>query len=202
MNTAAEPLPDGERWEEEPAQAAAVSEPVREVTPAAPRDAPDRHPDGRLLDRIEGVVYRHAHRYVDHRGSLIELINTTDSFWSEPIVHAEYVTLKPGRIKGWGMHKLSTDRYFGASGHVRTVLYDGRRASPTYQCFAQFHLTEDSPGFLRIPPGVWHANQNWGEGDATLLIFPTRPHDPVNRDKYRIDPHSGLISFDWTLRDG
>ena len=31
--------------------------------------------------------------------------------------------------------------------------------------------------------------------------FPTRPYDRDNPDKYRIDPWSGEIPFDWTLKD-
>jgi len=54
---------------------------------------------------------------------------------------------------------------------------------------------------VRIPPGVWHADQNTGDIDAVILNFPTRPYDPADPDKHRIDPHSGEIPFDWTLRD-
>ena len=33
------------------------------------------------------------------------------------------------------------------------------------------------------------------------MNFPTRPYDRTNPDKYRIDPASGEIPFDFTLRD-
>ena len=33
------------------------------------------------------------------------------------------------------------------------------------------------------------------------MNFPTRPYDHAEPDKYRIDPHSGLIPFDFTLPD-
>jgi dTDP-4-dehydrorhamnose 3,5-epimerase len=49
---------------------------------------------------------------------------------------------------------------------------------------------------------VWHADQNWGDADAALLNFPTRPFNHAEPDKFRIDPHSGEIDFDWSLPDG
>ena len=49
--------------------------------------------------------------HVDHRGSLFEIVNFDHPFWQEPVVYAYAITIRPGRIKGWGMHKLQTDRY-------------------------------------------------------------------------------------------
>ena len=34
------------------------------------------------------------------------------------------------------------------------------------------------------------------------MNFPTEPYDRETPDKYRIDPHSGEIPFDWSLPDG
>ena len=64
------------------------------------------------------------------------------------------------------------------------------------------NLTRESPGLLLIPPGVWHADQNWGDDDVIIMNFPTRPFDRENPDKYRLDPHSEKIPFDWSLPDG
>jgi len=110
--------------------------------------------------------------------------------------------VRPGRIKGWGMHKLQTDRYAILCGSVRVVLFDGRPGSATHGEFEEHQLSAEAPGLLAIPPGVWHADQNWGEADALIVNFPTRPYDRDAPDKYRIDPHSGEIPFDWSLRDG
>jgi dTDP-4-dehydrorhamnose 3,5-epimerase len=137
----------------------------------------------------------------DHRGSLLEVVDTRHPFWREPIVWAYRVTVRPGRIKGWGMHKLQTDRYFVTSGRLRVVLYDGRTDSATYERFAEFQFTDETPGLLLIPPGVWHADQNTGDRDAVVVNFPTRVFNPDAPDKYRVDVTSGDIPFDWTLRD-
>lgn len=132
----------------------------------------------------------------------MEVVNFDHPFWTEPIVYSYALTIAPGRIKGWGMHKLQADRYFVAGGDVRIVLYDGRTESPTFGRFAQFYCGERTPSLLRIPPGVWHADQSIGDRDALIVNFPTRPYDRAEPDKYRIDPHSGEIDFDWTLSDG
>jgi dTDP-4-dehydrorhamnose 3,5-epimerase len=100
------------------------------------------------------------------------------------------------------MHDLQTDRYFVVSGSVRVVLFDGRDDSPTSGSFVEVNFTDRTPGLVKIPPGVWHADQNWGETEAHVINFPTRAYDPDNPDKYRIDPHGDAIPFDWSIRDG
>lgn len=174
-----------------------------DVLPAAPRDEPTVDVAGRRLDSgIDGVVLERLLAHHDHRGALAEVIDVTKPFWSEGIVYAYAFTVRPGRIKGWGMHKLQADRYAVLSGSLRVVLHDGRVGSPSHGRFAQFHFTDATPGLLRIPPGVWHADQNWGDADVRVVNYPTRAYDREQPDKYRIDPHSGTIPFDFSLRDG
>jgi dTDP-4-dehydrorhamnose 3,5-epimerase len=173
-----------------------------EVVPIGARDVPTVDADGRPRVGLEGVVVAAGVVHVDHRGTLMEAINFDDPFWEEPVVYAYAFTVAPGRIKGWGMHRRQTDRYAALAGKLRVVLYDGRPASPTFQRFAEFHFADESPGFLRIPPGVWHADQNIGDAPCRLINFPTRAYDRDDPDKYRIDPASGEIPFDFTLRDG
>jgi len=173
------------------------------VEPEAARDAPTVDAAGRrLASGIEGVVYSRTVSHADHRGSLTEVVNFDDPFWDEPIVYSYCFTIRPGRIKGWSMHRKQADRYFLVQGSVRVVLYDGRLKSPTHGAFAEFQMTEASRGRLLIPPGVWHADQNWGSTEAIMMNFPTRPFDRDTPDKHRIDPASGEIPFDFTLPDG
>lgn len=173
------------------------------VTPEGARDAPSVEAAGRLLPAtIEGVIYARLAPLVDHRGSLVEVVDFDHSFWDEPVVYAYCFTIRPGRIKGWGMHKLQADRYFVASGHVRVALFDGREDSGSFRQTAQFYFSDAAPGLLKIPPGVWHADQNWGQRDALVVNFPTRPYNRADPDKYRLDPETSEIPFDWTLRDG
>lgn len=173
-----------------------------EVVPGGVRDAPTVSSGGRRRSELDGVVVSAGVVQADHRGTLMEAINFDDPFWEEPVVYAYTFTVAPGRIKGWGMHKRQADRYVTLSGRLRVVLYDGRPGSPTFQRFAEFCFSEEAPGFLRIPPGVWHADQNLGDVPCRVINFPTRPYDREAPDKYRIAPSSGEIPFDFTLHDG
>jgi len=179
-----------------------VSKPA--VEPLGTRDQPHRSPDGRLVAvGIEGVELGRPPRHVDHRGSLFVGVTSEDPFWREPIVHCEWVVTSPGMIKGWGMHLESVDRYVVGTGRVRVVLYDARVDSPTFESVAEFHFSDESPGWLRIPTGVWHASQNYGDREAIFVNFPTEPHRYDDPDKYRIDPHDrSQIDFDWTILGG
>jgi dTDP-4-dehydrorhamnose 3,5-epimerase len=173
-----------------------------QVDPGGTLDAPTVDEDGRKRGRIDGVVSARLNPHVDHRGSLYEIVNFDHPFWEEAVVYAYAVTIRPGRIKGWGMHKVQSDRYLVVHGSVRVALYDGRAGSATQGLVEEHYLTEALPTLLLIPPGVWHADQNWGDDDALILNFPTQPYDRESPDKYRIDPHSGEIPFDWSLPDG
>lgn len=156
----------------------------------------------RLAPPIDGVVVKRLTVHLDHRGDLAPFLDGRDPFWAEPVVYAYRISINPGVIKGWGMHEHQADRYLAADGRVRVVLFDGRRDSPTAGELAELQFGERNPGLVLIPPGVWHADQNWGDAPAHIVNFPTRAYDPEHPDKFRIDPHSGVIPFDWTLRDG
>lgn len=173
------------------------------VARVALRDARTVDSGGKLLPpSIDGVRVKRLATHVDHRGGLTALLDVRDPFWEEPVVYAYEFTINPGRIKGWGMHEKQTDRYFVNKGDVRVVLFDGREDSPTAGSLVELHFGELSPGLVRIPPGVWHADHNWGATKARLINFPTHAYDPDNPDKFRIDPRAGIIPFDWELRDG
>lgn len=151
---------------------------------------------------IHGVELERFTGFHDNRGSMIPTLDVRKAFWREPVIYAYLVTVRPGTIKGWGMHKVQTDRYSVLRGQVRVVLFDGREDSPDKGSFCEIWFTDECPGLLRIPPGVWHADQNWGSTEALIMNYPTHAYNPADPDKYRIDPHSGIIPFKWELKDG
>jgi len=184
----------------EPGDSAGI---VARASAAARRDRSTVDASGRELPvGIEGVEVRRLVVHADARGVLTPVVDTRDPFWDEPVVYAYHVSILPGRIKGWGMHERQTDRYFIVSGDVRVALFDGRDGSATMGATAEVYFTDRTPGLVKIPPGVWHADQNWGAAEAHLLNFPTLPYDPEHPDKNRLDPHGDAIPFDWSLRDG
>jgi dTDP-4-dehydrorhamnose 3,5-epimerase len=176
---------------------------LRAAAEATSRDEPTVDAESSELPvGIEGVEVKRLTTHADPRGCLTPAVDLRDPFWDEPIVYAYRIGIAPGRIKGWGMHDHQTDRYFVLAGSVRVVLFDGREGSPSAGAIVEVNFTDRTPGLVKIPPGVWHADQNWGEAEAQIVNFPTRPFDPEHPDKYRIDPHSGAIPFDWSIRDG
>ena len=103
---------------------------VTAVAAAARRDQPTVTRDGQARPTpIDGVIVERTGMHTDHRGALLPFLDARKSFWSEPVVYAYCFSIRPGRIKGWGMHEHQTDRYFVVRGHVRVALFDGREGS-------------------------------------------------------------------------
>jgi dTDP-4-dehydrorhamnose 3,5-epimerase len=173
-------------------------DPSHAAVPDRPRD---EEPDQVMARKINGVRIERISGHHDHRGALIPFLNFENPFWTDPVVHGYLFTIRPGRIKGWGMHKRQADRYFVVSGDLRVVLYDGREESPDQGNFCEFYFTGTHNGLVHIPPGVWHATQNWGKTLGRIANFPTVRFDPADPDKYRVDVHADTIPFDWQLKD-
>jgi dTDP-4-dehydrorhamnose 3,5-epimerase len=174
------------------------------VQPPGLKDEQTVDDQGReLFSGVAGAEVVRLSPHADGRGWLIPFLDLGNPFWKdEPPVYAYAIMARPGVIKGWGMHRHQADRYFVSPGRLRVVLYDGREDSPTFQKYQQIWFSDETAGLVRIPAGVWHADQNWGDRDVTLINFPTRAYDPDDPDKFRLDPHGGEIPFDWTVRDG
>ena len=173
------------------------------VSVAGKRDeARQIEPDDVMARRISGVRIVRLAGYHDQRGALVPFLDFENPFWNEPVVHGYEFTIRPGRIKGWGMHRRQADRYFIQTGDLRVALFDGRTDSPTKGNTCQFWFTGSGYALLYIPPGVWHATQNWGTTLGRIVNFGTVRFDPADPDKARIDPRSGEIPFDWEIHDG
>jgi dTDP-4-dehydrorhamnose 3,5-epimerase len=140
----------------------------------------------RLAELPEGVTFRDAVTHVDDRGSVCELFDDRWEWHPDPLVFAYMFTLRPGMVKGWGMHREHDDRYFLLEGDLEVVLYDEREDSPTLGLLAKVYLTPHRRGLLNIPRGVWHANHNIASRDVIVVNFPTTPYDHAAPDKYRL----------------
>jgi dTDP-4-dehydrorhamnose 3,5-epimerase len=149
----------------------------------------------RLEPLIDGVVIRRLTPHEDKRGELVELYRHEWPVHEDPLVYAYFVTLRPGAIRGWAMHKLQDDRIAVVSGFVRWVLYDNRPESPTYRGLNVLTISERNRTLFTIPKFVIHACQNIGTVEAAFINFPTRPYDHANPDKYRIAHDGGLVPF-------
>ena len=151
---------------------------------------------GESLERLpEGVRFHRAPTHLDERGSVCEIFDLRWNWHPDPIVFVYSFTIRPGKIKGWGLHKLHEDRYFVLSGEMEVVLYDARPDSKTSGVVSRVILSHYDRRIMNIPAGVWHANRNLGQTEVVVVNFPTIPYDHSKPDKYRLPLDTDEIPF-------
>jgi dTDP-4-dehydrorhamnose 3,5-epimerase len=153
-------------------------------------------PDGQPLNpQIAGVVLDRRVLQEDERGELIEIYNPAWGLSSDPLVYAYMVSIRPGQVKGWVLHKHQDDRLFIVRGVIRIALFDNRTESPTYRMLSVQVISERGRALLIIPKGVYHALKNIGDGDCSFINLPTVPYQHADPDKYRLPLRNDLIPF-------
>jgi len=166
---------------------------------AAIREVQDRQmvtASGEPLAQLPaGVTFRELPTHVDDRGSVLEMFDLRWGWHPDPLVFVYAFTVRPGKIKGWGLHKRHDDRYLLLQGEMEVVLYDERDDSPTRGLVAKIYLTELQRRLMSIPAGVWHADHNIGTRDALVVNFPTIPYDHASPDKYRLPLDTDQIPY-------
>lgn len=161
---------------------------------AAIKDAETVTPEGRRVNaHIEGVSFRELPTHVDERGSVMEMYDPRWNWHGEPLVFAYCFTVRPGIVKGWGLHRLHEDRYCLLQGEMELVLFDVRPESSTCGQVCRIVLSEYNRRIVNIPRFVWHADHNIGARDALVVNFPSQPYDHANPDKYRLPIDTPLI---------
>jgi dTDP-4-dehydrorhamnose 3,5-epimerase len=167
------------------------------------RDTQTATPEGRpLRSLIAGVAVREATTIADERGEVSEIFNPAWDFSEAPLVYVYQVIIRPGRVKGWVVHREQDDRLFISLGVVKIVLYDDRDGSPTHGQINEIVLGERARGLVIIPRGVYHALQNVGTVDALFINLPTRPYNHANPDKYRLPLDTDAIPYRFESRLG
>jgi dTDP-4-dehydrorhamnose 3,5-epimerase len=153
-------------------------------------------PEGkRIGELIDGVVTRQSVTHPDERGTLCEIFNPAWDLSDDPLVYVYQITIRPGQVKGFVLHKTYSDRLFFSFGTVKVVLYDDREGSPTRGMLNELHFSEHNRGNLVIPPGVWHAVKNVGTTDSVMVNCPTRPYTHDDPDKWALPRDSDLIPY-------
>jgi dTDP-4-dehydrorhamnose 3,5-epimerase len=142
-----------------------------------------------------GAFVRDLVTHVDDRGSVCELIDPRWDEVDEPLTYSYALSIRPGVIKGWGLHEEKADRYTLLFGEVQIVLYDARADSPTRGVVTDLVLTELRRQMLRIPPGVWHALRGLGTRDAVIANFPTTLYHHDAPDKLGLPVDNDVIPY-------
>lgn len=138
----------------------------------------------------------------DSRGTLCEIYNQNWGFQAPEALHAYLVTVRPGKVKGWAVHKRQTDRYFFVSGSSKLVLYDTRSESPTHKMLTELFFSELNRALVSVPPGVFHAVECIGKSDSLLFNIPTIPYNHEDPDKYTLPLDNDLIPYSFAPTRG
>jgi dTDP-4-dehydrorhamnose 3,5-epimerase len=126
---------------------------------------------------IDGVIFRPTRPVPHEDGHVTEVARASWEILRAPVVQVHITTTFPGRVRAWGLHQLGTDRLFVVSGLVKIVIFDGRKASPTFGALNEFVVSEKNPGLLLIPPNLYHGWKNIGNCEAIIINMPDRMYD-------------------------
>lgn len=151
---------------------------------------------------IHGVKFKELATHVDDRGYVCEMYDSRWDWHPDPLVFSYVFTIRPGLVKGWGLHKKHEDRYFILFGRVKIVLYDSRPDSPTKGMVSEIYLSEYNRRIMNIPIGVWHADENVGETEAVIVNYPTICYDHKDPDKYRLPLNTKEIPYQFPGKTG
>ena len=162
----------------------------------AKQDRQSVTPEGKSIRRmIDGVRVRPATTHPDDRGSVCEMFNHACDLHPDPLDYVYHVMIRPGKVKGWVVHREQDDRIFVSQGTVRFALYDDRAESPTYKLVNEIFVSDQNRGLIIIPKGVYHAVQNVGNSDAIFINMPTKAYNHANPDKYRLPLDNDIIPY-------
>src|SRR5438477_13025838 len=118
---------------------------------AAQRDKQMVTPQGeRVTTLIEGVSIREAPTQIDQRGSVVEVYDLRWNWHPDPLSFIHCFTIRPGVVKGWGMHKEHEDCYFIFSGDMELVLFDPRPESSTCGKICKIVMSEQNRCLVNI----------------------------------------------------
>jgi dTDP-4-dehydrorhamnose 3,5-epimerase len=132
----------------------------------------------------------------NERGSLLEVLRCDDENF--PGFGQAYITTTfAGVIKAWYRHKDQIDQITVIKGKMLLVLYDTRPKSPSYGEIREITISEEAPGLVQIPPGVWHGFKALGRSPLHLLHLNSAAYRHGDVDEERLDPFDKGIPYAW-----
>lgn len=150
---------------------------------------------------IEGVNVKNLKRIKDERGWLMEILRSDWDLF-EKFGQVYITTAYPKVVKAWHMHKKQSDNLVCIKSNAKLVLYDGREGSKTRGEINEFHMGENNPMLVKIPPGVWHGFEAVGNEMAMVVNVQTELYNYEKPDESRLPPDTKKIPYDWKLTLG
>jgi dTDP-4-dehydrorhamnose 3,5-epimerase len=169
------------------------------LTPEPQKDQALSAPPSSLRQgTIGGVLVREGSNIVTRNGLTTEVFSSPWELPVDEVRHVINVSLKPGAISAWHMHRAQTDQIVPTGGMIRVVLYDPREDSPSRGELDVFNLSPMRPSLLLIPPGVWHGVQNLiaSEFSSFINLF-DRPYEHADPDEWRLPIANDVIPYEF-----
>lgn len=147
---------------------------------------------------INGVAFKKLTAHVDGRGDVTEL-------WSDPWPeftapsHVYQSATDYGVVKCWHLHEIHTDQFAITRGKLQVSLADIREGSPTFGNVDTFILGTQTPGLVRIPPGLIHGWKALSGPEVIVTNLQTHVYDPS--DEYKFDWNCVLQDI-WQPKNG
>jgi len=155
--------------------------------------------DRRSKDGIEGVVIKALRKIPDERGAVYHMLREDDPIF-ERFGEIYFSAVYPNAIKGWHLHKEMGLNYACVSGMIKLVLYDDRKRSRTKGKLMEIFMGDENYCLVKIPPMVWNGFKGIGTKPSIVANCATLSHDPD--EILRLDPFTGGIPYDWSLKHG
>lgn len=172
--------------------------PVLGYLPGATRDAQSITRDWEPLQPlIADVIVRQVRNVVKDGGYLTEIYRSDWEGMTE-VSHVFQKILHPGEIGAWHLHVHTTDRLFVSTGITKVVLYDAREASSTQGLINVFRFGTARPGFVVVPPGIWHGVMNIGTEISVLLNLTDKVYEYEAPDHWRLPSDTTQIPYRFT----
>lgn len=170
------------------------NEPLEGLTTSAERRVatvgPDWIPKRELIDGVQRSEVRHI---VTRHGATTELWRRDWSTGMPEVAQVIFITLEPGTVSEWNLHRSRRDGVFVIAGQLRLTLYDAREASPTLGKVDILDLSHVRPTFVLIPPDVWHAFQVVGNQPVSWVNCFDLCFDHDDPDDWRLPPDTDEI---------
>jgi dTDP-4-dehydrorhamnose 3,5-epimerase len=163
---------------------------------------------------LEGVRTLKLSRFTDDRGFFLEIFRSKSNH-PESRALAEFFAGAPvpaqmnysvvdanGHIKGLHYHLKQDDIwFFPPPSKAKVVLYDIRKASPTFGRSQVLVAGGGQDLLVRIPPGVAHGYRPL-TNPCSLLYFVTETFDPEDPDEYRMAWDHPAVRELWDIPNG
>lgn len=155
----------------------------------------DHAPNQELIDGVRCSEVRHI---VTRHGATTEIWRHDWSTGMPKVAEVVFITLEPGAVSDWNLHRSRNDGVFFIAGQARLALYDPRRASPTVGRVNVLDLSHVRPTFVLIPADVWHAFQVVGRQPTSWVNCFDVAYDHDDPDDWRLPADSDEIPYQFS----